>query len=114
MGTDIAGLFGNNETLKSKLLKVAKETGEKVWELPLPKEYKELNKSEVADISNTPSTRYGAAITGGLFLEEFIDNKPWVHLDIAGPAYAEKSFDLGPKGGTGFGVRLMLSYLKNL
>ncbi|MFH1833278.1 MAG: leucyl aminopeptidase [Candidatus Levyibacteriota bacterium] len=114
LGTEYAGLMGNNEELKSKLLKVAKETGEKVWELPLVKEYKELNKSEVADVSNTSSSRYGVAITGGLFLEEFVDSKPWVHLDIAGPAYAEKSFELGPKGGTGFGVRLMLNYLKSL
>lgn len=113
LGTEYAGLLGNNKELKSKVLACAKNSGEKVWELPLVKEYKELNKSEVADVSNTSSSRYGVAITGGLFLEEFVDGKPWVHFDIAGTAFAEKSFELGPKGGTGFGVRLMLSYLKN-
>lgn len=114
LGTDIAGLFGNNNDLKEKIKKSSKETGERVWELPLVSEYKELNKSEIADISNIPSTRYGGAITGALFLEEFVDNKPWVHLDIAGPAFAEKNYDLGPKGGTGYGVRLLLNFLKNL
>lgn len=113
LGTDIAGLFSNNDILKDKIKQAAGETGEKIWELPLANEYKELNKSEVADISNIPSSRYGGAITAALFLEEFIDNKPWVHLDIAGPAYQAKAYDLGPKGGTGFGVRLVLEYLTN-
>lgn len=113
LGTDFAGLFGNNDELKNKVKNCASNTGERVWELPLVKEYKELNKSEVADISNIPSTRYGGAITAALFLEEFVGQKPWVHLDIAGPAYSEKAYDLGPKGGTGFGVRLLLNFLKS-
>lgn len=111
LGTDIAGLFSNNNELKEKVKKAAEKAGEKVWELPLEKDYKELNKSEVADICNIPSTRYGDAITAALFLEEFIDNKPWVHLDI-GPAFAEKEYDFGPKGGTGFGVRTLLNFLQ--
>ncbi|MDP2649722.1 MAG: leucyl aminopeptidase [bacterium] len=111
LGPDITGLFGNNRILIDDVKKAAEKTGEKVWELPLVEEYKKLNKSEVADICNIPSTRYGGAITGALFLEEFIDKKPWVHFDIAGPAYADKPHSLGPKGGTGFGVRLMLEYL---
>lgn len=114
LGTDIAGLFSNNESLKEKIQKAASNAGERIWELPLVKEYKELNKSEVADIANIPSTRYGGAITAALFLEEFVDGKPWVHLDIAGPAFVEKEQELGPKGGTGFGVRLLLNFLKNL
>ncbi len=113
LGTDIAGLFSNDQNLKEKLLKSSKKTGEQLWELPLVSEYKELNKSEVADISNIPSVRYGGAITGALFLEEFVDKKPWVHLDIAGPAFYEKEHELGQKGGTGFGVRLLLEFLKN-
>lgn len=113
LGVEIAGLFSNNNKLRDEIVRFSSESGEKVWDMPLEKEYKELNKSEVADIANIPSTRYGGAITAALFLEEFVDKKPWVHLDIAGPAFLEKTHDLGPKGGTGFGVRLLLHYLHN-
>lgn len=112
LGDEVAGLFSNNKEFKEKVEKAAKLAGEKVWELPLSKEYKELNKSEVADICNIPSTRYAGAITAALFLEEFVDKKPWVHLDIAGPSFAERTYDLGPKGGTGYGVRTLLNFLK--
>lgn len=111
LGTDIAGLFGNNQKLKDALKAAADFEGEHVWELPLPKAYKKLNKSDVADIANIPSSRYGGAITAALFLQEFIDKKPWVHLDIAGPAFLERPHELGVKGATGFGVRLLLHYL---
>ena len=113
LGSDIAGLMGNDQDLKENLKKAADVTGEKVWELPLPDEYRELNKSEVADVSNLPSSRYGGAITAGLFLQEFVDDTPWVHIDIAGPAFAEKEYLFGQKGGTGFGVRLLLQYLRS-
>lgn len=111
LGQSIAGLFSNNKELKEKVKKAAQKAGEKIWELPLEEEYKELNKSEVADISNIPSTRYGGAITAALFLAEFVEKLPFVHLDIAGPAFAEKSNDFSPKGGTGFGVRTLLELL---
>lgn len=114
LGTDISALFSNNKKLKEALRNASESAGEKLWELPLVKEYKELNKSEVADIANIPNTRYGGAITGALFLQEFVDNKPWVHLDIAGTAFSEKGHDLGPKGGTGFGVRTLINFLKEL
>ncbi len=113
LGTEIAGMMGNDQDLKDNLKKAAEITGEKLWELPLPEEYKDLNKSEVADVSNLPSSRFGGAITAGLFLQEFVDKTPWVHLDIAGPAFAEKESIFGQKGGTGFGVRLMLQYLRS-
>jgi len=114
LGNSIAGLFTNDETLKEKFCDAAKTTGEKVWELPLEQDYKDMNKSEVADIANIPNSRYGGAITAGLFLEEFVDGKPWIHLDIAGPAFSDKPFELGPKGGTGFGVRSLLTFLESL
>jgi leucyl aminopeptidase len=113
LGTDIAGIMGNDTDLIHNLQKASEFSGEKIWELPLPEEYKQLNKSEVADIANLPSSRYGGAITAGLFLQEFVDNVPWVHLDIAGPAFAEKEYMYGQKGGTGFGVRLLLTYLRS-
>ncbi|MGA2967731.1 MAG: leucyl aminopeptidase [Candidatus Levyibacteriota bacterium] len=111
LGTDVTGLFSNNHDLAQDIKKAASAAGEKMWELPLEKDYKELNKSEVADIANIPNTRYGGAITAALFLEEFVDNIPWAHMDIAGPAFIAKSNDLGPKGGTGHGVRTVLNLL---
>lgn len=114
LGPNYAALFSNNEELKKDVLKAAADTGEKVWELPLVAEYKELIKSDVADIANLSAIPYGGAITAALFLEEFIDNKPWAHVDIAGPAFAEKDHDAGPKGATGFGVQMLTAYLSHL
>ncbi len=111
LGNDISGLFSNNQELTAQIKKAAFEAGEKVWELPLERDYKEMNKSEVADIANIPNSRYAGAITAALFLEEFVDNTPWAHLDIAGPAFAAKANSLGPKGGTGHGVRTVLNLL---
>jgi leucyl aminopeptidase len=111
LGDEVAAVFSNNRDLLNSVQSSAFAEGEKVWELPLQEEYKELNKSEVADIANIPNTRYGGTITAALFLQEFVDNTPWVHFDIAGPAFANKKYDLGPKGGTGFGVRTVLKLL---
>lgn len=112
LGTDYAGLFSNNKELGEQVLKAAEQAGEKIWKMPLVKQYKELNKSDVADVANISSSPYGGAITAALFLQEFVDEKPWVHLDIAGPAFAEKDYSLGPKGGTGFGVETLINLLK--
>lgn len=112
LGDEIAGLFSNNRDLAEAYKASAFEEGEKVWELPLEKDYKELNKSEVADIANIPNTKYAGTIAAALFLQEFINDTPWVHLDIAGPAFAAKPHALGPKGGTGFGVRTVLHFLE--
>jgi leucyl aminopeptidase len=111
LGTDITALFTNNRKLEEEIKGASSKAGEKVWSLPLEKTYKEMNKSDIADIANIPSSRYGGAITAALFLEEFVNAKPWAHLDIAGPAFAEKDFALGSKGGTGFGVRTLLNLL---
>lgn len=111
LGTDVAGLMSNNRELAERVKAAAFDAGEKVWELPLEKDYKTMNKSEVADIANIPNSRYGGTITAGLFLEEFVDNTPWVHVDIAGPAFVERDSDIGPKGGSGFGVRTLLNLL---
>jgi leucyl aminopeptidase len=112
LGEDIAGLFANNETLASQLKQSALLTGERVWELPLVPEYKKLLKSSVADIKNISGSKYGGAINGAMFLAEFVpDAQAWAHIDIAGPAFAEKDAPLTPVGGTGFGVRMILEYL---
>src|SRR3989344_4350768 len=111
LGEEIAGLFSNNRELADQIKKAALGAGENIWELPLEKNYKELNKSSVADIANIPNIRYGGAITAALFLQEFVGNTPWAHLDIAGPAFLTKGSDISEKGGTGYGVRTVLNLL---
>ena len=81
-----------------------------MWQLPLFADYRRLIDSNVADIKNI-GERYGGAITAALFLAEFVGDMPWVHLDIAGPAFSEKGDDLGPKGATGVPVRTLVRYL---
>lgn len=112
LGEDIAGLFTTNETLGKNLIHSSEQAGEALWELPLPESYNDLIKSDIADIRNVSKKRYGGAITAALFLNAFVpENVPWAHLDIAGPAVAEKDAPLTSVGATGFGVRLILEYL---
>jgi len=107
LGLLYSGVFGNDQNLVDKVLKAAERTGERMWQLPLPEEYKEQNKSEIADIKNT-GNRYGGAITAALFLAEFVDNTPWVHLDIAGPRLSSKESGYLVRGAAGFGVRTLV------
>ena len=113
LGEEIAGIFSKRPDVSKKLLKAASDTGELVWELPLAEGYKEdMLKSTIADMKNISQSHYGGAINGALFLSEFVpDTVAWAHLDIAGPSFAEKDSDLTPKGGTGFGVRMLLHYI---
>lgn len=111
LGEDITGVFGNNSGLINKVIEAGNRSGEHVWHMPTPKMYKNLIKSNIADVRNISKSKYGGSITAALFLEEFVDNTPWVHLDIAGPAFMEKDTPLIPYGGTGFGVRLLLKML---
>ncbi len=113
LGTEVAGLFSNDQALADALLRAAKDAGEKLWQLPLVKEYREEIKSSVADMKNIGGS-YGGAITAALILQEFVDGVPWAHLDIAGPAFAEKETPLSTKGGTGYGVRTLLRFLTSL
>ena len=94
-------------------MRCARETGEKLWQLPLVKEYREQLKSSVADMRNIGGS-HGGAITAALILQEFVGDIRWAHLDIAGPAFAETDTALCPKGGTGFGVRTLLKFLSTL
>ncbi|MFZ5845256.1 MAG: leucyl aminopeptidase [Patescibacteria group bacterium] len=112
LGEEIAGIFGTDVKLVGQLKEAARASGERLWELPLAADYQETLKSTVADLKNITGSKYGGAITAALFLKEFVpEGIPWVHLDIAGPAFAEKDAPLTPKGGTGFGVRTILHYL---
>ncbi|MCB9802454.1 leucyl aminopeptidase [Candidatus Nomurabacteria bacterium] len=115
LGSEYAALYANQDLLAKDLLKAAETSGEKMWLMPLPEEYRELNKSSIADIRNIPNSRGGGSITAALFLSEFIEaGTAWAHLDIAGPAYAEKALNTyTPIGGVGYGVRTLLEWLDN-
>jgi leucyl aminopeptidase len=110
LGSGVAGIFSNNQTLADSVMRCARGAGEKLWQLPLVKEYREALKSSVADMKNVAGP-HGGAITAALILQEFVDEIPWAHLDIAGPAFAEADNPICGKGGTGFGVRTLLRFL---
>jgi len=90
LGEKIAGVFSNDEDLAGAIISAGEKTHERCWRMPLPEDYKELLKSEFADMSNIGSTRWGGAIAAALFLSEFTGDAPWAHIDIAGPAYSNK------------------------
>ena len=110
LGPHIAGVMGNDLSLVEKWLAAARLAGEEMWHLPLPERLKEQLKSEIADMRNT-GERQGGALTAGLFLKEFAGDTPWVHVDMAGPAAADKEHGHVGKGGTGFGVATIVEYL---
>jgi leucyl aminopeptidase len=110
LGTDIVGVFGNDDALVGRLLAAGRAVGEPIWQLPLYREYRSMLDSSVADIKNI-GKRYGGAITAALFLAEFVGDVPWAHLDVAGPAFAEQDTDLGPRGATGVPVRTLVRFL---
>ena len=111
LGPKIAGLMGNDDRWTDQVRGAAERAGESVWPLPLPDEYRRLIDSEVADVKNIGSDRWGGALTAGLFLREFVASVPWVHLDIAGPARSTEDEGYVRKGGTGWGVRTLLELL---
>lgn len=114
LGVYRAGMFTNVQELSDKLIESGEKTYELLWQLPFGKEYEKLIKSDLADVSNL-GPRWGGAITAGKFLEHFVDEKiPWVHIDLAGPALSHDLNNYSKKYNTGFGVRLMYDYLKNL
>jgi len=106
LGTEHAGLFSNNDELAERLLEAGAETGEKVWRLPLGPEYDKLIDSQFADMKNTGG-RHGGSITAAQFLQRFVDDTPWAHLDIAGTAMGAPKSDINQSWGSGYGVRLL-------
>lgn len=100
------GVFSNNDALREQLLAASRTAGEKMWPMPLDDEYKEALKSAFADIPNV-GNRWGGAITAAMFLKEFVESTPWVHLDIAGTAWLEEAKPFMAKGPTGVTVRTL-------
>lgn len=116
LGEEVAGLMSNNRDFATTLLEKAQTAGELLWELPLVASYDKLIKSEVADVKNIPSVPYGGVLTAGLFLQRFIGpNQIWAHIDIAGPAFAEREFaSYLTKGATGYGVRTLIKWIESM
>ena len=113
LGHVACGLMGQDPSLIGALKTAATESDEKIWQLPLYEEYAEQIKSDVADVKNTGG-RPAGAITAGLFLSKFASAYPWAHLDIAGTSWTDKTKGYQAKGGTGFGVRLLVQWLRDM
>jgi len=106
LGHVYIGAFSNDETFRQKLFEAARQAGEKIWHMPLDDEYKDALKSAFADLPNV-GNRWGGAVTAAMFLKEFVESAPWVHLDIAGTAWLEENKPFMPKGPTGVAVRTL-------
>jgi leucyl aminopeptidase len=106
LGTEHAGLFSNNDELAERLTEVGLTTGERVWRMPLGPEYDKQIDSQFADMKNTGG-RHGGSITAAQFLQRFVDDTPWAHLDIAGTAMGAPKSEINQSWGSGYGVRLL-------
>jgi len=117
LGEYTTGVMGHSQKMKRKLQKASNQSGELIGILPYNRYLPQIIKSQVADIVNSTSSKAGASITASLFLDNFIkkeNKKKWLHLDIAGPSYREKSWGYNSYGGTGTGVRMILKFIENL
>jgi leucyl aminopeptidase len=112
LGTEAIGMLGTDDRLKRRLRVAGEKTGERVWEMPLWEEYYEQIKSDIADMKNAGG-RAGGMITAAALLSKFVQQYPWVHLDIAATAWTEKEKPYTPKGATGIGVRLLTQFLRD-
>jgi leucyl aminopeptidase len=112
LGTLCAGLFGNHAGLKKRMIQAGEASGERVWEMPLWDEYRDSLKSDLADIKNVGG-RPGGSILAAKFLQTFVGDLPWIHLDIANVDHRDKDDSYQTKGATGFGARLMLQFLRD-
>ena len=111
LGMVNAGIFVNDEAMYDRLKKALHQGGEKMWRLPLDEEYREQIRSNIADIMNTGG-RYAGAVTAAMFLKEFVEDKPWIHLDIAGMAWVEENKPFIAKGPSGIAVRTLVEFVR--
>lgn len=107
LGHEYAGLFSNNDDLVARLNTASEQSGDRVWRFPLTEKFDSMLRSRVADMANIGG-RWAGSITAAQFLQRFVGDTPWAHLDIAGTAYVKEPHDQGPKGATGYGVRLLV------
>jgi leucyl aminopeptidase len=108
LGSSYAGLFSNDDELAAAVLRAGEATGELAWRLPLHPDYKELTRGKIADLVNVSDQRKASSAYAASFLEEFVDGRPWVHLDIAGTAWGQDNRDYVGKGASGWGVRMLV------
>jgi leucyl aminopeptidase len=113
LASEAAGLFSNDDELARKLIESGERVGERLWRMPVWDDYKDLIRSEWADMKNSGG-RWGGAITAALFLKEYVNCPSWAHLDIAGTAYAEAETAREARGATGAGVRVTVAFLESL
>jgi leucyl aminopeptidase len=113
LASEAAGLFSNDDELARKLIECGDRVGERLWRLPEWDEYKDLIRSEWADMKNSGG-RWGGASTAAVFLKEFVNCPSWAHLDIAGTAYAEHETPREVRGASGAGVRVTIAFLESL
>ena len=111
LGMVNAGIFANDDAMYERFQKALHQAGEKMWRLPLDDEYRDLIKSGIADIVNSGG-RYGGAVTAAMFLREFVEDKPWIHLDIAGTAWVEDAKPFIAKGPSGIAVRSLIEFVR--
>ena len=117
LGEYTSGIMGYNEELKEEFESCALRSGELMARLPFNRHIKKLLESKIADLCNIGSSRYGGAVSAGMFLGEFVRDEykdKWLHIDIAGPAYVEREWDINPSGASGAGVRAVLAFIQNL
>jgi leucyl aminopeptidase len=107
LGKTTSGLFGRPATWVERVRQASERAGDRSWPMPIFDDYKDLLKSEIADFTNTGG-RAGGAISAALFIKEFVGDLPWVHMDIAGTAWAEEAKPYQPKGATGVAVRTLV------
>ncbi len=110
LGKEYAGLFSNNDRLANRLLKAGEKSGEKLWRMPLGKTYDKLIDSRIADMKNTGG-RLAGSTTAAQFLQRYVGDTPWAHLDIAGTAMGSPKTDLNASWGSGFGVQLLNEFI---
>lgn len=113
LGLLYSGIMGNDQKLINALIDSGKSAGENIWHLPLPEEYKPQLKSDIADFKNIGGA-YGGTLTAGLFLQEFVGETKWAHIDIAGPSFTESPLPYTPKGGSGVMVRTLAHFLDQI
>jgi leucyl aminopeptidase len=113
LGSTYAGLFSNDDSLSAAIERAAERTGELAWRMPLHPDYKDLTRGKIGDLVNAAEVRKASSAYAASFLEEFVDGKPWAHLDIAGTAWDQDNRDYVGKGASGWGVRLLVELARD-
>src|SRR3989440_12068437 len=111
LGMVNAGIFTNDDAMYARFEKALHQAGEKMWRMPIDDEYRDMIRSNIADMMNTGG-RWGGAVTAAMFLKEFVEDKPWIHLDIAGVAWMEENKPFIAKGPSGISVRSLIEFVR--